>query len=107
MNDLDMLQWLLSLIVVVVVIVMFAWLARKSCVFGSTHQQLKVVATMPLGQKERLMVVDVGGEQVLLGVTGQQINLLKTLDEPMIAASSEVHPFAEKLALLMKQKHEK
>lgn len=107
MNDLDMLQWLLSLLIVVVVIVLFAWLARKSRVFGSTHQQLKVVATMPLGQKERLMVVDVGGEQVLLGVTGQQINLLKTLDEPMVAASAEQHPFAEKLALLMKQKHEK
>lgn len=107
MNDLDMLQWLLSLLVVIGVIVALAWLARKSRVFGSNHQQLKVIATLPLGPKERIMVVQVGGEQVLVGVTGQQISLLKSLAEPLEATGPELNPFANKLAQMMKQHNEK
>lgn len=108
MTDLDMLQWMLSLFVVIMVIVMLAWLAKKSRVFGSNHNQLNVIATMPLGPKERLMVVEVGKEQVLLGVTGQQINLLKTLTEPLTTETAmTTNPFANKLAEMMKQNNEK
>jgi len=107
MNDLDMLQWLLSLLVVIVVIVMLAFLAKKARVFGSNHQQLQVVATLPLGPKERLMVVQVGSEQVLVGVTGQQINLLKELQQPLENSPPELNPFATKLAQMMKQHNEK
>jgi len=107
MNDLDMLQWLLSLLVVIVVIVMLAWLAKKSRVFGSNNQQLNVVATLPLGPKERIMVVQVGDEQLLVGVTGQQINLLKELPKPLENSQPELNPFATKLAQMMKQHNEK
>lgn len=107
MNDLDMLQWFLSLIVVIIIIAMLAFLAKKSRVFGSSHQQLNVVATMPLGPKERLMVVKVGDEQVLLGVTSQQINLLKSLDTPLDDTDNRSNPFANKLAEMMKQNNEK
>ncbi|MFT5806396.1 MAG: flagellar protein FliO/FliZ [Moritella dasanensis] len=107
MNDLDMLQWLLSLFVVIAVIVMLAWIAKKTRVFGSNHQQLHVIATLPLGPKERLIVVQVGSEQVLLGVTGQQINLLKELPEPLVNSQPELNPFATKLAQMMKQHNEK
>jgi len=72
-----MLQWLLSLLVVLAVILMLAWIAKKARVFGSNHQQLQVVATLPLGPKERIMVIKVGNEQVLVGVTGQQLICLK------------------------------
>lgn len=102
-----MLQWMLSLFVVVMVIMMLAWLAKKSRVFGSNHKHLNVVATMPLGPKERLMVVQVGDEQVLLGVTGQQINLLKSLSEPLVTDTIQANPFANKLAEMMKQNNEK
>ena len=107
MNDLDMLQWLLSLLVVIAVILMLAWLAKKSRVFGSNHQQLNVVATLPLGPKERIMVVQVGDEQLLVGVTGQQINLLKELPQPLPTSRPELNPFATKLAQMMKQHNEK
>ena len=107
MNDLDMVQWLLSLLVVIAVIVVLAWLARKSRVFGSNHQQLKVIATLPLGPKERIMVVQVGTKQVLVGVTGQQINLLKSLAEPLEMSGPDLSPFANKLAQMMKKHNEK
>ncbi|GIC78045.1 flagellar biosynthetic protein FliO [Moritella sp. F3] len=107
MNDLDMLQWLLSLLVVLAVILMLAWIAKKSRVFGSNHQQLQVVATLPLGPKERIMVIKVGEEQVLVGVTGQQISLLKELSQPLENNQPELNPFATKLAQMMKQHNEK
>ena len=107
MDDLDILQWLLSLFVVIAVIVMLAFLAKKARVFGSNHQQLQVVATLPLGPKERIMVVQVGSEQVLVGVTGQQINLLKELEQPLENSQPELNPFATKLAQMMKQHNEK
>ncbi|NQZ50145.1 MAG: flagellar biosynthetic protein FliO [Moritella sp.] len=107
MNDFDMLKWLLSLLVVISVIVMLAFLAKKTRVFGSNNQQLHVVATLPLGPKERIMVVQVGSEQVLLGITGQQINLLKELEQPLESSQPELNPFATKLAQMMKQHNEK
>ena len=107
MNDLDMLQWLLSLVVVIAFILLFAWLAQKSRVFGSNHAHLKVVASLPLGPKERLMVVQVGDEQLVIGVTGQQINLLQTLNQPLPVSGNELNPFANKLALMMKQQTER
>lgn len=102
-----MLQWLLSLLVVLAVILMLAWIAKKSRVFGSNHQQLQVVATLPLGPKERIMVIKVGNEQVLVGVTGQQINLLKELPQPLENDQPELNPFATKLAQMMKPHNEK
>ncbi|EDM68546.1 flagellar protein FliO [Moritella sp. PE36] len=107
MNDIDMLQWILSLLAVISVIVMLAFLAKKARVFGSDNQQLHVVATLPLGPKERIMVVQVGSEQVLLGITGQQINLLKELERPLENSQPELNPFATKLAQMMKQHNEK
>ena len=107
MNDIDILQWLLSLFVVLAVILMLAWIAKKSRVFGSNHQQLQVVATLPLGPKERIMVIKVGNEQVLVGVTGQQISLLKELPQPLVSNQPELNPFATKLAQMMKPHNEK
>lgn len=102
-----MLQWLLSLLVVLAVILMLAWIAKKARFFGSNHQQLQVVATLPLGPKERIMVIKVGNEQVLVGVTGQQINLLKELPQPLDNDQPELNPFATKLAQMMKPHNEK
>ena len=53
------------------------------------------------------MVVQVGSEQVLLGITGQQINLLKELERPLENSQPELNPFATKLAQMMKQHNEK
>ncbi|MFT5164496.1 MAG: flagellar biogenesis protein FliO, partial [Alteromonadaceae bacterium] len=40
--------------------------------------------------KERVLVIEVNGQQHLLGVTSQQINHLLTLDEPIEAANANV-----------------
>jgi flagellar protein FliO/FliZ len=82
-GNIDAGSMILSLLAVLVAIVIAAWLLKKLQVGGTTVNGLKVVTSLNLGAKERLVVVQVGKQQLLLGVTGQQINLLDTLAEPI------------------------
>ncbi|MGK0371504.1 MAG: flagellar protein FliO/FliZ [Glaciecola sp.] len=45
--------------------------------------QMRVVASMMAGAKEKVMVIEVGGEQYLLGITAHNINHLATLENPI------------------------
>lgn len=72
---------LLSLALVVALIVLAAWGLRRSPLgaFARANGPLKVVATLPLGPKERLVLVETGGMRLLLGVAPAGIF---RLDEP-------------------------
>lgn len=60
---------------------------------------IKVVSVLPVGSRERLALVEVGGQQLLLGVTAQQITTLHTFDEPVVEATDSKNnsEFAQKL----------
>nr|WP_086941103.1 flagellar biosynthetic protein FliO [Thaumasiovibrio occultus] len=92
-----------SLFLVLGLIVLLAWLTKKLRLsqLGGAGSQMRVVKQLPLGAKERLVVVEVGNEQLLIGVTAQQVNLIKTLAEPLPEEASP--QFAEQLSKLMKK----
>ena len=75
---------ILSLLMVLAVIIVSAYMLKRFNVIQHSTQGLKVVASLPLSTKEKLVVVQVGEKQLLLGVTSQQINLIESLDEPLI-----------------------
>jgi len=75
---------ILSLFIVLAVIVVSAYLLKRFNIIQNTTQDLKVVASLPLTAKEKLVVVQVGEKQLLLGVTNQQINLIESLENPLI-----------------------
>ena len=60
---------------------------------------IKVISVLPVGSRERLALVEVGGQQLLLGVTAQQITMLHAFDEPVIKNSDSKNnsEFAQKL----------
>ena len=60
---------------------------------------IKVISVLPVGSRERLALVEVGGQQLLLGVTAQQINTLHRFDEPVVDAADIKNnsEFAQKL----------
>ncbi|MGY6519237.1 MAG: flagellar biosynthetic protein FliO [Lysobacteraceae bacterium] len=90
---------LFGLFVVVGLILVLGWVLRR--LPGSGQQargRLKLVASLPLGARERVVVVDVNGEQMVLGVTGQQVSLIKALDTPLPATESNTPNFAALLA---------
>lgn len=83
--DIDWVQWAISSGLVIGSIFILGWLLRRlrtANLLGG-HRQLKVVATLNVGQKERVIIVQAGAQQYLLGVTGQQINCLDKLAQPI------------------------
>jgi flagellar protein FliO/FliZ len=93
----------MSVLLVIGVVFMLAFLMRRFNVTQSGTSNLKVVASMMAGAKERVMVIEVAGEQHLIGVTAHNINHLATLSTPIdnSTASSGNDKFKDKLALFM------
>lgn len=77
----DYLQMLMSLLVVLGLIFALAFVAKKMRLGPANQHGVKLVASLALGAKERVVVVEVEEQQYMLGVTGQQINLLQKLDK--------------------------
>ncbi|AQS38891.1 flagellar biosynthetic protein FliO [Shewanella psychrophila] len=83
-----------GLIVVLAIIFVLAYIVKRLNLAPSNHSVLKTLAVMPLGQKEKVVLLEVGGQQYLLGVTAQQIQVIDKLDTPI---SIETESFAERL----------
>lgn len=81
----QMLQVTLGLLAVIGLMLILAWLAKRMrLVPGASHNHaLKVLAVLPLSNRERLALVQVGDQQLLLGVTAGQINCLHELEKPI------------------------
>lgn len=79
----------MALLIVVAVILALGWLLRRlpgAAVRG--HGPLRVVASLPVGVKERVLLVAAGERQLLIGVTAQQVTLLQALDTPLPVESA-------------------
>ncbi len=89
----DILSLGLSLIVVVGVIIALGWFySRSRFVSGGGADLITIVATRPLGPKERLMVVEVADQQLLIGMTSTGANTLHVLDKPIEVTASTPAP---------------
>jgi flagellar protein FliO/FliZ len=74
----------LALLAVLALIVGLGWVLKRMPGSGfKPADGLRVVASLNVGAKERVVVVDVNGEQLLLGVTAGGINTLHRLPEPL------------------------
>jgi len=102
--NVDITGMLLAMLVIICLIFVFAWLLKRiSGSVGFNNKLIKVQSVSSLGVKEKLVVVEVNGQYLLLGVTPHQISLLKELDEaPTIDAVPESSPFSDKLKSLLR-----
>ncbi|AFT94502.1 polar flagellar assembly protein FliO [Alteromonas macleodii str. 'Balearic Sea AD45'] len=80
-NPTSVLSIFLSLLVVVGVIFALAYVMRRFNVTAMGGNQMKVAASMVVGTKEKIMVIQVGEEQHLIGVTSHNISHLSKLDK--------------------------
>jgi|10_taG_2_1085330.scaffolds.fasta_scaffold412661_1 flagellar protein FliO/FliZ len=69
----------LALFAVLAVIVVLASLLKRFNLKFQGASGMKVLSSVSLGAKERLVIVEVGGQKLLLGVTQQRIDCLKEL----------------------------
>ncbi len=94
---------LLVLIGMIGFILALAWFVKR---FGgmsfSGNREMKVVTSIPLGARERIALIDIKGQQFLIGVTTQQISHLHSFGEAVIPLDVNKkaigqHDFAAKL----------
>ncbi len=74
----------LALVAVLAAVFVFAWLVRRVRAMGSRiGTAIDVLAEVPLGQKERAVLLKVGQTQILIGVAPGRVNTLHVLAEPL------------------------
>jgi flagellar protein FliO/FliZ len=80
-----MIQFFGGLTVVLLCIIGLAWLLRRYGRLQSTASgALRIVDGLALGARERIILVQVGDTQVLLGVAPGRVDAVHVLDEPVI-----------------------
>ncbi|MFK7861388.1 MAG: flagellar biosynthetic protein FliO [Granulosicoccus sp.] len=96
----------MALIVVLLVFWLFARVMRQFQGFqGGIPQGLKVISALSVGQREKVIVIQAGEEQLVLGVTSSQINTLHVLENPLIESDITTSPgdFRNKLNAALKR----
>lgn len=104
-------QLALSLGLVVVLILAFAWLARRLRLAPQGGSgALRILAQVPVGPRERIVLLAVGERQALVGVTGAGITSLALLDEEVVARGGEAAspgrepPLAERMRAMLERR---
>lgn len=104
---------LLTLLAMIICILLIAWIVKRfSGLTGLGGRDLKVVSAIAVGSRERVAVVEVKGEQFLIGATPHNISLLHHFSEEELLAANEKSAleqnkapsaFADKLQSILKQ----
>ncbi|GAB7529757.1 flagellar biosynthetic protein FliO [Pseudomonas sp. 3A(2025)] len=100
----QLLQLVLGLLLVIGLIFLLAWVARKVQGGALGNQQvIELVGSRALGPRDRLVLVQIGKEQILLGVTPGRITPLHVLSEAVdVPVRQPATPeFAQRLLELM------
>jgi flagellar protein FliO/FliZ len=101
-------QLVLGLLLVIGLIFALAWLLRRvQSASPSNGQLIEVLGSRALGARDRLVLVQVGSEQILLGITPGRITPLHVLKEPLQvpATSQATSEFAQRLMELLGKDH--
>ncbi|MCG7588017.1 flagellar biosynthetic protein FliO [Photobacterium sp. OFAV2-7] len=104
--DMNIATTLAALTLVVILILFLAWLLKRMKLPGiqGSDGNMKILRQLPVGQRERIVLLQVGEEQMLVGITQQNISLLSKLEQPL--SMNEVQSggeFAGHLTKLLKK----
>lgn len=83
-------QVTLSLLLVLAAVFAAAWVVRRMRGFGKFGANtIQIIADTALGPKERAVLIQVGRQQLLLGVSPGRVNTLHVLAEPVADPAGE------------------
>lgn len=101
----SLLQLSLGLLVVLAAIVGSAWLLRRyGRLQSGADGALRIIGGLSMGPRERVVLLQVGKQQLLLGVAPGRIQTLHVLEENIIEAAPRApSAFAERLAKITKK----
>lgn len=85
----SLLNVFLSLVGMLVLIFVLASLVKKTNIGQLKSGPMKVVSVLPLTNREKVVLVEVGDQHLLLGVSAQSVHLLKEYNEKIPLPESE------------------
>lgn len=103
----SLVQLTLGLLAVLAAIALVAWLMRRVGRFQSgVGGAMRILGGLSMGARERVVLIQVGDTQLLLGVAPGRVQTLHVLPEPIDGASSGSEPgrFAEKLRTVLEKR---
>jgi flagellar protein FliO/FliZ len=109
----DIAQWSLGLLIVLAAFFLCIWLVRKFSGFSSAGtDKMRIIDGLSLGMREKVVLLQVGRKQLVLGVTPGRIQTLEVLEgedclvrEAMPNAAGK-GAFARKLMQAMKSRRD-
>lgn len=107
MSSSYLIQLIAGLFVVLISIVVLAWIAKKVNRFRFiADDSLKIIGGLSMGARERVVLMQVGDSQLLIGIAPGRINTLHVLDTPirttdMQSGESSGRTFSNKLKAMM------
>jgi flagellar protein FliO/FliZ len=105
----SLLQVLLGLFVVLGLMAGAAWMLRRLGLArtATTASAVKVIGGVNIGSRERILVVEVADQWIVVGVAPGRVNTLSTLPRQEILPMPESNPVAKNFATWLKQTVEK
>lgn len=97
MTEAAVLRLIVSLLFIVALILVCAWLTRRTgWLRAGSSQTIKLLGSQSLGARTFVALVEVDNTRLVLGVTAQQISLLHTLPlSPQPAQEDSAQPCPE------------
>lgn len=74
-------QLFISVVFLLVIYLISRYLSKKGSKISLKSKNIKVIEKYHLGQKEKVVLMSVNNENLLVGVTANQITLLKKMDD--------------------------
>ena len=104
------LQVILVLVLVLGLMVGAAWLLKRFNAAGMKAQGgIKIIGGVPVGSRERIMVVEVADQWIVVGVTSNNITALSTMPRQVLPPSQDApgvpNHFASKLKQLLEKRN--
>ncbi len=105
----NILQMAAGLAFVLLLIFLLGWFYRR---FGSpktiNNGDFRIVAGLSMGQRERVVMLEVGDKQILLGVGPGHVEKIHVFDEPVIKTNEAGtgESFSERLSSVIRQRAE-
>ncbi len=110
LNGSALLETFGGLLLVLTIIAFLAWLLRRTGKFNNVaNGEMKIIAGLSLGSREKAILIQVGKQQILVGVTAQHVQTLHVLDNNIVTeskAKAVTSNFADKLQQMMKHSTE-
>lgn len=103
-------QVIMGLLVVLAFVIFMGWLVKRFNLQPLQSQAVaKIVGGVSVGQRERVIVVEIADQWIVVGVAPGQVNALATLEKgltpPQAPTASQGNPFKQWLSMATQQQN--